>query len=106
MSCTPLIACSKMTRTESTKTLALAPGKESVTTTLGGATLGNWEIGSVAIDSPPRNKMMTEMTIDNTGRWRNCENMVVRQSAWFPYFLPGSGCYSAWYFSSAATCSG
>ena len=61
------MACSKMTRTESTRTLALAPGKASVTTTLGGATLGNWEIGRVLIDNPPRNRMMIEITIANAG---------------------------------------
>jgi hypothetical protein len=32
--------------TESTSTFALAPGYETDTTTLGGATDGNWEIGN------------------------------------------------------------
>src|SRR5579863_574521 len=74
---TPLIDCSRITRTESTRTLALAPGKETVTTTLGGATEGNCEIASLWIDNTPRNKMMIEMTIANVGRWRNCENMAI-----------------------------
>ena len=60
-----------------------------MTTTLGGATLGNWEIGRVLIDNPPRNKMMIEITIANAGRRRNCENMVPRESGWFPYFSTG-----------------
>ena len=70
--------CSSGIKTESTKTLALAPGKATVTTTLGGATLGNWEIGRVLMDNPPRNKMMIEMTIANAGLRRNCENMVLK----------------------------
>ncbi len=39
-----------------------------MTTTLGGATEGNWEIGRVLIASAPRNKMITEITIANAGR--------------------------------------
>ena len=39
-----------------------------VTTTLGGATEGNWDIGRVLIASNPRNTMITEMTIANAGR--------------------------------------
>src|SRR5579872_6435238 len=80
----PLMDCSRITRTESTRTLALAPGKETVTTTLGGATEGNWEIARVWIDNPPRNKMMIEITIANVGRWRNCANIVQGDSVWFP----------------------
>src|SRR5579859_4116688 len=85
MSGTPLMACSRITSTESTRTLALAPGKATVTTTLGGATEGNWEIGRVLIDNPPRNKMMIEMTIANAGLWRIFENIVFRGFRWFPY---------------------
>ena len=84
MSCTPLMACSRITSTESTNTLALAPGKATVTTTLGGATLGNCEIGRVLIDSMPRNTMMIEITIASAGLRRNCENMVLDESAGCP----------------------
>ena len=51
--------------------------------------------------------MMIEMTIANAGRWRIFENMVLRESALVSVFrYAGSGCYSAWYFRFAATCSG
>ena len=43
-------------------------------------TLGNCEIGSVLIESPPRNKMMIEITIASAGRWRNLENMIQGES--------------------------
>src|SRR6187401_2989321 len=49
MSGTPLMARSIMTSTDSTRILALAPGNEMATTTLGGATEGNCEMGSVTI---------------------------------------------------------
>src|SRR5581483_12451916 len=52
-----------------------------VTTTLGGATFGNCEIGSVLIDKPPRNRMMIETTIASAGRWRNFENIRARFKA-------------------------
>jgi hypothetical protein len=52
-----------------------------VTTTLGGATFGNCEMGSVEIDNPPKNRMMIEMTIASAGRRRNCENIVLEKSA-------------------------
>src|SRR6185437_9131089 len=86
---TPLMACSRMTSTESTKTWALAPGKASVTTTLGGATLGNWEMGRVLMDNPPRNKMMIEITIASAGRRRNCANMLLREPDCYPCFGTG-----------------
>ncbi len=38
------------------------------TSTVGGVMEGNWETGRVRIPSPPRNKMMIEMTIANAGR--------------------------------------
>src|SRR3954451_13256747 len=76
MSGTPLIARSMMTRTESTRILALAPGNEMATTTLGGATEGNCEMGNVTIDSPPMNRMSSEMTIARAGRWRNFSNTI------------------------------
>src|SRR5690349_1491054 len=72
---TPLIARSKITSVESTRILALAPGNESATTTLGGATDGNWEIGRVTIPSPPINRISSEMTTANAGRCKNLENM-------------------------------
>src|SRR5215467_5256136 len=72
---TPLIDCSNGIRTDSTKTLALAPGYEIITITVGGAMLGNWAIGSVLIPSTPRNNRMMEMTIANAGRRRIFANM-------------------------------
>ena len=55
-----------------------------MTITAGGATLGNWVIGRLVIDNPPRNKMMIEMTIANAGLWRNLENMVLGESGGCP----------------------
>src|SRR5436190_8957262 len=75
MSGTPLMARSIITNTESTRIFALAPGNEIATTTLGGATEGNWEIGSEVIASPPMNRMISEITIARAGRCRNFENM-------------------------------
>src|SRR5215813_6957623 len=60
---TPLMDCSKGIRTESTRTLALAPGYAMETYTVGGAMLGYWAIGSVLIPSTPRNRRMMEITI-------------------------------------------
>src|SRR3954471_17843549 len=74
MSGTPLMARSIMTSTESTRILALAPGNEMGTTTLGGATEGNCEMGNGHIDNPPMNRMSSEMTIARAGRWRNFSN--------------------------------
>src|SRR5688572_30821546 len=73
---TPLIARSMITSVELTRILALAPGKETETTTLGGATDGNWEIGREVIARPPINKMSSEMTIASAGRCRNFENIT------------------------------
>src|SRR6185312_8200605 len=73
---TPLMDCSNGIRTDSTRTLALAPGYEIITITVGGAMLGNWAIGRVLIPSTPRNKRMMEMTIANAGRRRIFENMT------------------------------
>src|SRR3954470_3403643 len=74
MSGTPLMARSRITSTESTRIFALAPGNEIATTTLGGATEGNWEMGNVKIASPPMNRMSSEITIASAGRWRNFAN--------------------------------
>src|SRR3954452_19264811 len=73
---TPLIDCSNGIRTDSTRTLALAPGKEIETITVGGAMLGNCAIGRRLIPTTPRNRRMIEMTIANAGRWRIFENMA------------------------------
>src|ERR1700730_17363389 len=77
---TPLMDCSNGIRSDSTRTLALAPGYEMETITVGGAMLGNCAIGRVLIPSTPRNKRMIEMTIANAGRWRIFVNMVREQS--------------------------
>ncbi len=73
-----------------------------MTTTLGGATLGNCEIGRVVIDNPPRNRMMIEITIASAGRWRNFENMLLSESG---RVRTRNVPYSAWYFRCEATCS-
>src|SRR3954454_2257565 len=81
---TPLMACSRITSVESIRILALAPGYEIETRTVGGATSGNWEIGSILIDRPPMNRMSREMTMANAGRCRNLANIKeVSYSAWF-----------------------
>src|SRR5262249_433931 len=103
MFCTPLIDCSNGIRTESTNTLALAPGYAMATSTVGGVIEGNCDIGRVSIPNSPRNKTMIEMTMANAGRRRICENMVLVGFG-IPY--RGSDCYSAWYFSCATTSSG
>src|SRR6476620_9767317 len=68
------MARSRMTMVESTRILALAPGKETETCTLGGATSGNCEMGRVTMASPPMNRMSSEMTIASAGRCRNFVN--------------------------------
>jgi hypothetical protein len=54
--------------------LALEPGNDTATITLGGATEGNCEIGNDVIARPPMNKMIREMTMASAGRWRNFVN--------------------------------
>src|SRR5262252_10291982 len=78
---TPLMDCSNGIRTDSTRTLALAPGYEMETITVGGATLGNCAIGRVLIPSTPRNRSMIEITIASAGRWRILVNMML---SWSP----------------------
>src|SRR5690606_17955812 len=68
MSGTPLMARSMITSVESTRIFALDPGKETDTTTLGGATDGNCEMGSELIAKPPMNRMSNEMTMASAGR--------------------------------------
>src|SRR5215831_16859991 len=76
MFCTPLMDCSSGIRTDSTRTLALAPGYEIMTITVGGAMLGNCAMGRVLTPSRPRKSRMIEMTIANAGRCRILVNTV------------------------------
>jgi len=48
----------------------------SVTVTSTGATFGNCEMGSVRIESPPKNRMMREITMASAGLFRILVNMV------------------------------
>ena len=45
------------------------------TSTVGGVMDGNCDTGRVSIASPPRNRMISEMTIASAGRWRILVNM-------------------------------
>ena len=72
---TPLMDCSSGISTESTSTLALAPGYAMATSTVGGATLGNCSTGKVLMPSTPRSRRMIEMTIASAGRCRIFVNM-------------------------------
>jgi hypothetical protein len=75
MSGTPLIDWSSMTSTDSSSTLALAPGNVMFTITTTGATLGNCEIGRRKIESVPRKRINNEITMARAGRCRTFENM-------------------------------
>jgi hypothetical protein len=54
----------------------LAPGYSTVTFTFGGDILGNCVTGSDMSASAPRNTMMSDITIDNTGRCMNLLNIA------------------------------
>ena len=43
-------------------------------------------MGSDLIDNPPKNRMIVEITIANTGRRRNHENMILSPPGWLYYF--------------------
>jgi hypothetical protein len=54
----------------------LAPGYSATIFTLGGEIEGNWVTGSLSNAITPSNVMMSEMTMDRTGRCMNLLNMV------------------------------
>src|SRR3954468_20548294 len=96
---TPLMDCSNGIRTDSTRTLALAPGKEIETMTVGGAMLGNCAIGRVLIPTTPRNRRMIEMTMENAGRCRIFVNIIGGAIVFGSVSrMSVNGGYSAWYF--------
>jgi hypothetical protein len=64
---TPLIARSKGTRAALVTVSAFAPVNSTVTFTSGGATLGNWVMGSLVNDKSPNMVIMTDITMDNKG---------------------------------------
>src|SRR5689334_2998543 len=71
----PLMACSSGMITDSVSVLALAPGYEARTITIGGAIVGNCEVGSVLMASTPMKIMTSENTMASTGRFKNLLNI-------------------------------
>jgi len=71
----PLIDCSKGIITDSANDLALAPGYDALTITTGGATSGNCDVGSVLIDSTPKKRMTSDITMARTGLLMNLVNI-------------------------------
>src|SRR5207302_5539333 len=75
MSSTPLICCSIGAATVSATTLALAPGYDADTSTVGGAISGYCAIGSVMSAMPPARVITIDSTEAKIGRlMKNLEN--------------------------------
>src|SRR5690606_14719764 len=72
---TPFTASSMGVATERATVSALAPGYDAVTTTVGGAMSGNWEMGKVSADMAPSITKRMEITVDSTGRSINFCNI-------------------------------
>src|SRR5258706_15570765 len=72
---TPLMACSSGITTDSVSVLAVAPGKDTKTLIMGGAMVGNCEVGSVTIDSTPMKTITNDMPMARTGRFKNLLNI-------------------------------
>src|SRR5436189_1954929 len=64
----PLICCSIGAATDCTTTSALAPGKVVCTCTCGGTICGYCEMGRPKPASAPASVMISEMTVEKTGR--------------------------------------
>ena len=69
------MAVSNGINVELTNTSELEPGYAIKIFTVVGAICGNCDIGSCLMASPPKNRMITEMTIARTGLFINCLNM-------------------------------
>src|SRR5262249_2829119 len=65
---TPLTSCSIGVATVSATTLALAPGYDAGTLTVGGVISGYWAIGNLISATRPMMMMTMEMTVAKTGR--------------------------------------
>ncbi len=68
ISCTPLMARSRMVTVDLMSTSALDPGNSMNMLTRGGAISGNCAMGLVAMASNPKNIIASEMEIASTGR--------------------------------------
>src|SRR5689334_25127908 len=64
----PLICCSIGAATDCTTTSALAPANVVATCTCGGTICGYCEIGRLKPASAPASVMISEMTVEKTGR--------------------------------------
>jgi hypothetical protein len=61
------MACSIGISTDSVSTLALAPGYDALTITIGGDILGNCDMGRLLIAKNPIKIITNDMVIANTG---------------------------------------
>src|SRR5215467_2903199 len=68
MPSTPETCSSIGAATVSRNVIALAPGKNAVTFTVGGVTSGYWATGSVQTATPPASVITTEITVAKIGR--------------------------------------
>src|SRR5271169_2154603 len=72
----PLICCSSGAAIELVTTSALAPGKVAETSTCGGTICGYCEIGNSIAATAPANIIISEMTVEKTGRSIKKLNML------------------------------
>src|SRR5689334_5572322 len=83
MPSTPLTCCSMGAATVSATTLALAPGYDADTSTVGGVISGYWAIGSVISAMPPPRVMTIDSTEAKIGRLiKNLENTILVRGSW------------------------
>src|SRR5208282_2248864 len=72
----PLICCSSGAAIDCETTSAFAPGKVAETCTCGGTICGYCEIGSSNAATAPAKVMISEMTVEKTGRSMKKLNML------------------------------
>src|SRR3972149_9097887 len=78
----PFISRSITLITLSSSVCAEAPGYTAVTTMDGGATVGNREIGSCVVDTPPNTSMNSAITQAKTGR--SMKNWAMNEPPYLP----------------------
>jgi hypothetical protein len=74
----PLMDCSSGMITDSANDLALAPGYDADTMTIGGAIEGNCDVGSVLIANTPMKIITSDKMMAKTGLFMNLLNIVLR----------------------------
>src|SRR5689334_7729367 len=72
---TPLIDCSSGITVELINVFAVAPGNETKTLTIGGAIVGNCEVGRDLIANIPMKITRRDKTIARTGLFKNALNI-------------------------------